>query len=73
MAYAGLKPVWPDWATFERSWCPILLGTKVAQIWGDTCGYFEKYYFLSNNYFLGNHFGGIGLLFIPSSGPTDWI
>ena len=58
---------WPDWPIFESTKWQIFL-TKVAQIFGEFYGYFEKCHFYSENCVT---FGRIGLLLIPTSVHTD--
>ena len=55
--YASKIPVWPDWAIFKS--CDDFL-TKLVQLFGHFCGYFETVCSLSVKYFLGTFWINLG-------------
>ena len=67
-----LVPVWPDWAILKVLSTKFL--EKIAQIFGNVWGHFEKCFYLSKNSFSNfwATLGQIGLLFIPTYCHTGW-
>ena len=70
-SYGIVCGAWPDWAVFKVLVANFL--TKVAQIFGNLLGYFEKMAFLRKiccGYFFVTFWAKIGLLSAMKSGHT---